>query len=253
MSGSTRRGTVALVSTAALVVLALAVRAPLAEATGALRAGTVARTGFDDLLVWLCAGAAVPAAGCWWVGTLRLVAATRPGTSTAAPHPAGVPRWWRRVVLAACGATLLTGPVAPSVASGERVEPAPTALTGTLPAATGDLPATGPDGLPLPDRVAGTTRLPGAAPGPGTPVPPTARALAPPAAGPTAPAVVRVLPGDSLWRIAETHLRRTGDPHPTAADVAVHWRAIHAANGALIGPDPDLLLPGLRLRLPPPT
>jgi nucleoid-associated protein YgaU len=62
-------------------------------------------------------------------------------------------------------------------------------------------------------------------------------------------AVVRavvVRPGDTLWGIAAAHL--PGDP--TTAGVAAAWPRWYAANRREIGPDPDLLLPGQRLRPP---
>ena len=52
--------------------------------------------------------------------------------------------------------------------------------------------------------------------------------------------------GDTLWDIAARHL----GPHASAAEVAGEWPRWHAANATVIGPDPDLLLPGQRL-LPP--
>jgi nucleoid-associated protein YgaU len=52
--------------------------------------------------------------------------------------------------------------------------------------------------------------------------------------------------GDTLWDIAARHL----GPDASPAEVAAEWPRWHAANSAVIGPDPDLLLPGQRL-LPP--
>ena len=52
--------------------------------------------------------------------------------------------------------------------------------------------------------------------------------------------------GDSLWDIAARHLGADA----SAAEIATEWPRWHAANAAVIGPDPDLLLPGQRL-LPP--
>jgi len=61
-----------------------------------------------------------------------------------------------------------------------------------------------------------------------------------------------VLRGDCLWDIAADHLQRQHPEAPIgAADVQ---RAVHAwwlANADVIGPDPDLLLPGQVLRPPP--
>jgi resuscitation-promoting factor RpfA len=55
-----------------------------------------------------------------------------------------------------------------------------------------------------------------------------------------------VVPGDSLWRIAARHLGPTATP----SDVAAHWPRWYEANRATIGPDPDLMLVGTRLRPP---
>jgi hypothetical protein len=74
------------------------------------------------------------------------------------------------------------------------------------------------------------------------------RAVAP-SGGPPGRAHLRVVvvrPGDSLWAIARRDLG------PAAGDAAVdaRWRAVYAANRRLVGPDPDVLVPGLRLLLP---
>lgn len=55
----------------------------------------------------------------------------------------------------------------------------------------------------------------------------------------------RVRPGDTLWSIAE---RRMPGAAPTEIDAG--WRRIHRANRAVIGSDPDLIIPGTTLRLP---
>ena len=52
--------------------------------------------------------------------------------------------------------------------------------------------------------------------------------------------------GDSLWRIAARHL----GPGATDAEVAAEWPRWWHANRKAVGPDPDLLLPGTRLRPP---
>jgi hypothetical protein len=58
--------------------------------------------------------------------------------------------------------------------------------------------------------------------------------------------IVVVRRGDTLWSIARRHLGRA------AGDAAVdrEWRRWYAANRAVIGADPDLILPGQRL-VPP--
>lgn len=70
----------------------------------------------------------------------------------------------------------------------------------------------------------------------------------PPAA--VAPGAHVVLRGDCLWDIAAAHLARVRPIPPTDGEIA---RAVHAwwsANAAVIGPDPDRLLPGLVLTPP---
>ena len=62
---------------------------------------------------------------------------------------------------------------------------------------------------------------------------------------PTASAFVVVHSGDTLWGIAARHVRQ-----PSAARVARAWPRWWAANRAVIGPDPDLIHPGERLRSP---
>jgi nucleoid-associated protein YgaU len=69
-----------------------------------------------------------------------------------------------------------------------------------------------------------------------------------PAPAPGAHVVVR---GDCLWSIAGTRLTAALGRTPSAAEVATAVEAWWAANAAVIGPDPDLLLPGQVLRPPP--
>jgi len=52
--------------------------------------------------------------------------------------------------------------------------------------------------------------------------------------------------GDTLWVIAGRHLERGA----SAAEIAHEWPRWYAANRALIGPDPDRLVPGQILRPP---
>lgn len=84
------------------------------------------------------------------------------------------------------------------------------------------------DPLPVPTRPAGTS------------------APAPQAAPAPRPTAVVVAPGDSLWSLAQ---RRLG---PAAADarVAALVDRTHRLNRAVVGPDPDLIHPGERLRFP---
>ena len=60
------------------------------------------------------------------------------------------------------------------------------------------------------------------------------------------PRTVRVRPGDCLWTITATLL----GGRATDAEVARAWPALHRANRGVLGPDPDLVLPGTALRVP---
>lgn len=60
------------------------------------------------------------------------------------------------------------------------------------------------------------------------------------------PTAVRVGPGDSLWSIADRQL----GPKATVTAVDRAWRRIARANAHLLGPDPDLIFPGVVLVVP---
>ncbi|WP_134764561.1 LysM peptidoglycan-binding domain-containing protein [Nocardioides sp. 1609] len=166
----------------------------------------------------LCAGWA------WVVTTVVLAQVLRAGARPGPARPLrGVPAWAARAVLVACGLAVLTA--APGQASDGAHAPAP------APAAPPSL-----DGLPLPDRPSGPAR---------PPAPPAGRADR----SDPAPAAGRVVvrPGDSLWSIARSRIA------PAAADDAAVARAtaaLYAANRDAVGPDPDLIHPGLHLRAP---
>ncbi|MGY1693468.1 LysM peptidoglycan-binding domain-containing protein [Geodermatophilus sp. SYSU D00814] len=59
-----------------------------------------------------------------------------------------------------------------------------------------------------------------------------------------------VLRGECLWSIAEADLRARTGRHPTGAQTLAAVDRWHTANAAVIGDDPDLLLPGQVLRPP---
>jgi resuscitation-promoting factor RpfA len=84
-----------------------------------------------------------------------------------------------------------------------------------------------------------------APPPPTEPVPTSSPARPAPAHPREALPAVAVRPGDTLWDIAAEHLSA-----PTPAAVARSWPRWWAANRAVIGSDPDLILPGTRL-VPP--
>jgi len=70
---------------------------------------------------------------------------------------------------------------------------------------------------------------------------------------PTAPATWTVRPGDHLWRIAEVLVGLDQGSRPSDAAVEVYLeRLIEVNRSRLPHPDdPDLILPGLDLVLPP--
>jgi LysM domain len=68
--------------------------------------------------------------------------------------------------------------------------------------------------------------------------------------GPSNPAPgYTVKEGDTLWDIAASHL---APAERSASNVHRHWQRIYRANRPVIGDDPDLILPGTRLAIPPP-
>ncbi|TCC02040.1 LysM peptidoglycan-binding domain-containing protein [Kribbella soli] len=64
---------------------------------------------------------------------------------------------------------------------------------------------------------------------------------------PAVPVRIVVRKGDSLWNIAAREL----GPGATADAIAARWPDWYAANRHVIGNDPDLILPGQVLRIPP--
>jgi hypothetical protein len=126
------------------------------------------------------------------------------------------PPWWRRALVGACGLSL-AAPVAAYAVPHHEQSPDRCAVT----CRTADQRPSVLAGLAFPD-------LPDVV-----------------ASDPASKRRI-VRHGDSLWRIAREDLP------PDAPDSAVcrEVAAIYAANRALIGPDPDLILPGTELTLP---
>ena len=92
---------------------------------------------------------------------------------------------------------------------------------------------------------------PGAAPVPDWPAPPSRASSTPdwPPAAPTAETRL-VVRGDCLWHIASDRLSAVRGRTPTDGEVAVATAAWWRTNADVIGPDPDLLLPGQVLAPP---
>ena len=92
-------------------------------------------------------------------------------------------------------------------------------------------------------------------PAPADPAPLQPSPVEPATAEPASPStdVVVVAPGDSLWALAAEHLTEPvpGAAGPTDAQVAAAWPRWWHANREVVGDDPDLLLVGQRLVVPP--
>ncbi|MDQ3165733.1 MAG: LysM peptidoglycan-binding domain-containing protein [Actinomycetota bacterium] len=132
------------------------------------------------------------------------------------------PRPVRRVLLVLLGAGALA--ITSNPMSGVAAMTAPAACD---PSGDGAPTAHPLQGLPLPDRPAGAWD--------GGPSPLHRRS-----------GTVVVRPGDTLWSIAA---RRLGS-HPEPGAVARAWPKWYTANRSVIGPDPDLIHPGIELRPP---
>ncbi len=210
------------------------------------------------LLTWLVAAAALEA-----VGHLPGVV----GRGAARLSAAVTPRLLRRAVGVALGL---------GVGVGVGAGPAPAAPTRVLAAAVQvsareAVLAVGERGSPADRQTVGGPAVGGAgqgAPGPGLPDPGwspppdpgwtpdapvvrpqpdvTAVTAASRRGTDQAPVEVVVHRGDSLWTITARHLGAGA----TDAEVAAQWPRWYSANRAVIGSDPDLLLPGQVLRAP---
>lgn len=166
---------------------------------------------FAAALTWLAGWVLVCCCGWAVVAALGLVVAAMRGPDLL---KVCCPRRWRPIVLAAAGAAVAVGAVAPAQADPWR----PPGLARPVDSPVPRSAARSVDGAPAP-RLA--------------------------QAGPAARGVVVVDPGDSLWRIVAAR-------HPDADDatVAALVAAAYRSNQAVIGDDPDLLRPGQQLRLP---
>jgi nucleoid-associated protein YgaU len=174
-------------------------------------------------------------------------------SSFMGPHPAGAAdsvRGWLREV----GTSTTTRIVAtPGAVAAHAASPAPSPSTTTpVPTAapTGPVVLIPPITAVRPDPAPrGPPPAAVATPAASTRAPVTAARPAPaPAPAPAAAGTTYIVQrGDCLWSIAAGVL----GPRATASSIDAGWRAIYAANRAAIGDDPNLILIGRTLTLPP--
>lgn len=228
MSGRRLAGTAMAMAAIAGILVVLA--PPVGEMTATVLAAqdAVDTTGAETLLT---AAAGLLAWVVWGWGALGLLltaAAALPGAVGRVSHGlVGVvlPGAARRAAALALGLGLgLTGPL---TATTLLVATAPAAAAGPVPAAVPDWP------VPAPAAPAG-----GLPDWPDAPVP-------------TAVGSHVVVRGDCLWDIAAAALSAGSGGTPSPAEIARATHSWWAANADVIGPDPDLLLPGQVLRPPP--
>lgn len=199
----------------------------------------VTQVGADHAAAQLCA------AGVWlaavWVtlGTVAGLAGALPGIAGrigASVARTLLPRAMYRIVAGAAGLGVL---LTPALAAGAVApQPAPTASQPTpTPQWPTDAPVRPPQWPampPIPSVGHGRAPVHGHAPQPRLP-----RHRHP-------AELVVVRPGDTLWGIAADHL----PGHPPQRRIAAAWPRWYAANRAVIGDDPGLIVPGQHLHPP---
>ncbi len=225
---------------AALIVAAAA--APSLVWWGAsapLAAARADRADFDDLLALAAAGiAATILAWCAAAAVLTALAATPGALGRIAARCTErlTPIVARRIIRAALGlaaAAPTTAGLSPAVATPSSLPAAMATASVSTPAE--EYPGVGRPPVPriVVDRPGtGSDTEPDPAPPPGPPV-----------------RTVTVAPGDSLWAIAAHHL----GPDAGNRQIAAEWPRWFAANRDEIGPDPDHIVAGTTLHVPPPV
>jgi hypothetical protein len=204
------------------------------------------------------AAAQLAAAGLWvaaaWtaLGLLSIAGTAMPGgVGRAAQRVAQVvlPRAVYRLAAGATGVGVLLAPVAASASDEPPQRSAVTApawpTDTALPAPA--WPTTAPPHTTAPHTATPHTATPHTAtPHTATPHTATPRHHGPPAPARVAATSVTVAAGDSLWSIAAAHL----DGPPSTRRIAAEWPRWYAANRAVVGADPDHIVPGQILSAP---
>lgn len=196
------------------------------------------RTAVDELVTAISAAAALALLVWVALGLLVSVLAVIPGpwgalTASVQDHvaPAAVRRWAALLLGAAIASTIT-----------------PAGATATLPVSSVSTPAAPAPGWSTLDEV---SRSGSAAPAPDwTPAPtrdlPPVSLTTPRQSADPAQHEVTVRRGDTLWDLAAAHL----PAEATDAEIATSWQQWYVTNRAVIGPDPDLILPGQVLTVP---
>ena len=228
----------------ALIAVGLAALTPdLSSMTGTLAAAQrTADTAGPDVLIISAAGLLAWAVWAWGALGLALTATSAlPGVLGGAARLAlhvVLPAGARRSAALALGLGL--GVAGPLLGTAALLTPTPAAATDTrTPSTAGtglDWPVA-PAALPVPDWPAGAP----AGPAPDWPPAPSSEGTH---------VVVR---GECLWHIASDRLLVRHGRTPTAGEVAAATHAWWQANADVIGPDPDVLLPGQVLTPPGPS
>ncbi|GAA1686422.1 hypothetical protein GCM10009765_39880 [Fodinicola feengrottensis] len=202
-------------------------RAVLLIVTAAVGVVLYECAGPDDPLLSLVDALAVAAYG-WWLTCLAVATASvlpgPIGRATRAVQALVVPAAVRQLLVGTLGVGIVLAPLTPAAA-------APAGTTAAV------LDPRGPDA----NQQSGFVSSPRV-----SAVLPKMNAPTPRQPATTPPRTVVVRPGDSLWSIAAARLQ-----HPSRPAIAVEWPRWWAANRQLIGPNPDIIRPGQRLR--PPT
>lgn len=198
----------------ALTVATALVGAGAAHVAADALANAAPRT-FADLLVDTAAIMLVVAVA-WWALLVVAVLAEALSGGRLRVSTYAAPAAWRRAVLGLCGAAVIISAGSAAQASGDHGSAEPNGLIEL-------------DGVQLPERAVGDR-----------PTPPRS---------PDAPgSLVTVRAGDSLWSVATGLLPRSASPERVAALT----QRLYEANRTVVGPDPDLIRPGMQLRAPTP-
>jgi hypothetical protein len=222
-------------------------------------AGGAGQLRLEELIGALSAGAGI-AVALWWLVALSgalisAVAHVSGRPRLAAGAAAWSPAFMRRLVAAVLGLNLMAAPMA--MAAGGGTAPVdPTWRAGTVAAAPA-IPGVAATAVGAAVNPAWTPHGPATDPGPL--VSPARRpAAGHPSAGQQAGNVqdksvpqsgagtVVVQGGDTLWSIVATSL----GPDASDVEVADAWPRWYQANRAVIGPDPNIILPGQVLLTP---